>query len=92
MKKSLILLVTIILLSGFHPAFAESVLDTAKSEMLNCSLQSAKNEAIRRGYDHVNQRSNRHQRTVEQETKRVSGRCALRAVDYAINVRRLLKN
>jgi|APSaa5957512535_1039671.scaffolds.fasta_scaffold228491_2 hypothetical protein len=92
MKKCLILLVTLTLLSGFQSVFADSILDTAKSEMLNCTLRSAKSEAIRRGYDHVNQRSNRHQKTVEQETKRVTGRCALRAIDFALNVRTLLKD
>ncbi len=91
MKYILILLVNLTLLFSLHPAFAESVLDTAKNEMLICNLQSAKREAIQRGYDHVNQRKNRHHLSVEQEVKRVSGRCSLRAIDYALNVRRLLK-
>lgn len=92
MKKCLLLLVMLTLLSGVQSVYAERVLDTARSEMLKCTLQSAKNEAIRRGYDHVNQRSNRHQRTVEEESKRVTGRCALRTIDFALNVRDLLKN
>ena len=74
-----------------HSAYAESIVDVqeAKEKLLECTLISAKGEAIRRGYDKVYERSNRHHRTIEQEAKRQSGRCALRAIDYAVSFRKL---